>query len=616
MRADALVPSPAPSTYDEAQVVLKRLAGRDADSVWADFSPATAETLLKGLIPLSTESPPKSSSPQKRADQLDAASLETTLPVEPLLPRLSENTLLAVLETAPDAMIVIDDRGVIVLANAETEQTFGYGRSELLGRRIECLVPARYRMRHVQQRRDFFKSPRTRAMGSGLPLFAVHKDGHEFPVEISLSPVETDSGLLVTSAIRDVSEQKKRQAELAKAEARYRSLVEEIPAVTFMAALDGGINELYVSPQIVDLLGFTQEEWLNDPVLWHRQLHPEDRDRWHLEFARTCATAEPFRSVYRFLARDGRVVWVLGEAKVVHDPDGRPMFLQGVAFDITRMKNAEEELKELNHTLNDRVAEKTAALERSNEALARYGDRVAHEMKKPVARIYDVLNGPASPLHSRETPEKRLAKIRLIADDTKKLVEEMLRYALVSQDAKDLVPVDLATLFREVRAELQTEIENVGAKVSTRSLPTVVGHRESLKSVFRNLIDNAIKYRANRPLKVRIQAKAHDGRWLITVTDNGMGINKHPKHRPEKNYWDEIFVLFHRHETKTPSGERIPGHGIGLSYCQRVIEHHGGRIWVESELGKGTTFFFTLPAQPNTSEETADFTTIAMTNLP
>src|SRR5438128_9505662 len=115
------------------------------------------------------------------------------------------------------------------------------------------------------------------------------------------------------------------ETKLRLAEARYRTLVEQMPVVTFLAALDGGVNELYVSPQIESLLGFSQKEWVENPVLWYTQLHPEDRDRWHLEFAKTCATGEHFRSVYRFLARDGRVIWVHGEAMVFRDEHGRPL---------------------------------------------------------------------------------------------------------------------------------------------------------------------------------------------------------------------------------------------------------------------------------------------------
>ena len=131
-----------------------------------------------------------------------------------------------------------------------------------------------------------------------------------------------------------------------RAESRYRTLVEQLPAVTFMAALNGEDNELYVSPQIESLLGFSQEEWLGDPILWYRQLHPDDRVRWHNEFARTCASAEHFRDEYRFIARDGRVVWVHGEAQVIRDDQGNPLYLQGIAFDITERKWAEEALRE------------------------------------------------------------------------------------------------------------------------------------------------------------------------------------------------------------------------------------------------------------------------------
>ncbi len=127
-----------------------------------------------------------------------------------------------------------------------------------------------------------------------------------------------------------------------RAEARYRALVEQIPAVTFMAALDGSASELYVSPQIEELLGFSAQEWLDEPFLRYCQLHPEDQARWVDDFARACFSGERFRAEFRFLTRDGRIVWVHGEAKLVSDENGVPAFLHGVAFDITERKRAEE----------------------------------------------------------------------------------------------------------------------------------------------------------------------------------------------------------------------------------------------------------------------------------
>ena len=131
-------------------------------------------------------------------------------------------------------------------------------------------------------------------------------------------------------------------AALRAAELRFRTLVEQIPAVTFMAVLGEGKNEIYVSPHVQAMLGFSQEEWLSDPFLWYTQLHPDDRDLWNQEFARGCRTGGPFRAECRFLARDGRTVWVHGEARLVRDDHGRPMFLQGVAFDITESKRAQQ----------------------------------------------------------------------------------------------------------------------------------------------------------------------------------------------------------------------------------------------------------------------------------
>ena len=623
MSNEDLATLPVPATYEEADAILQKLATGTADLIWANLSKKEAEALMRSLAGESLAPPTEDGTPRldhsapvvsspgrtgtkpvpKSTDQIDLAWDKQEAREAPRSPpHLSIKTLLSLLETAPDAIVVIDPSGVIVLVNGQTEKMFGYDRLDLVGKKVEILVPLRNRSRHVQQRREFFQSPHIRAMGSGLPLFGLRKDGREFPVEISLSPLETEDGILVTSTIRDVTERKVRDAQLAKAEARYRSLVEEIPAVTFMAALDEGINELYVSPQIVDLLGFTQKEWLEDPVLWHRQLHPEDRERWHIEFARTCATAQPFRSVYRFIARDGRVVWVLGEAKVVRDKVGRPLFLQGVAFDITERKNAEEELKLLNQTLGHRVAERTVELDRSNKDLERFGDFVCHELKKPVGALFDALEGPIDRLQAKDS-RKRLARISHIANDMAKLIEEMFAYARVNEDVKQFCPTDCTALFRDARAALAKEIEANAAAVSASRLPVALGHRESLLLVFRNLLSNAIKYRAKRRLKVRVSAQRRKGEWLFSVRDNGMGIEKHNKYTPHINKLEQIFKLFQRENVKGPEGERIAGHGIGLSYCQRVIEHHGGKIWVDSEVGKGSTFYFTLPAVHEDEEQ-------------
>src|SRR5882757_10505009 len=141
--------------------------------------------------------------------------------------------------------------------------------------------------------------------------------------------------------------QTQKQADLAPSgETVYRTLVEQIPAIIFMANLDGGVSEAYVSPHIEAALGFTREEWLDDPIRWYYQIHPDDRERWSIEAAQTLTTGKAFRSSYRVLARDGHVVWFQCEARIVTRPDGRPWFLQGVGFDISELKRTEEALQD------------------------------------------------------------------------------------------------------------------------------------------------------------------------------------------------------------------------------------------------------------------------------
>jgi PAS domain S-box-containing protein len=172
-----------------------------------------------------------------------------------------------------------------------------------------------------------------------------------------ISPAEAENLLveLATVFLSDSSHQsvsadppsdEEQQDELPNADAIYRALVEQIPAVVFMAHLDRGIGEAYVSPQIEATLGFSQEEWLEDPIRWYQQLHPEDKQRWSVEAARMFLSGTPLRSAYRVIARDGRVVWFHCEAKMIRRKDGRPWFIHGIGFDITEMKRIEEALQE------------------------------------------------------------------------------------------------------------------------------------------------------------------------------------------------------------------------------------------------------------------------------
>jgi PAS domain S-box-containing protein len=144
---------------------------------------------------------------------------------------------------------------------------------------------------------------------------------------------------------------------LLSVEAKYRALVEQIPAVVFMAYLDKGIGEAYVSPQIEETLGFSQSEWLEDPVRWYQQIHPDDKMRWSVEAAEMFLSGKPLRSSYRVIARDGKTLWFQCEAKMIRHEDGRPWFIHGVGFDITERKSLEEAILEISATEQRRIAQ-------------------------------------------------------------------------------------------------------------------------------------------------------------------------------------------------------------------------------------------------------------------
>ncbi len=270
-----------------------------------------------------------------------------------------------ILDAMPDGLVIVNPQGVIIGSNAAALSIFGYEQKQLVGLTIEALLPERFRAGHVAKRNDYLTAPRHRPMGQSLKLLGQRRDGSEFPVEVSLSPYRAGRQVCAICIIRDVSDRERRQAELQRAELRYRTVVEQMPAVTFMASLDGRANEFYVSPQIEKLLGFSQQEWLNDPVLWYTRLHPDDRERWHREFAQTCSAGTEFCAEYRFLAKSGKVVWVQGEAKMIRDAQGAPLMLHGIAFDITARKEAENVLERSRDELEEMVRTRTAELARA-----------------------------------------------------------------------------------------------------------------------------------------------------------------------------------------------------------------------------------------------------------
>lgn len=375
---------------------------------------------------------------------------------------------------------------------------------------------------------------------------------------------------------------------LKRSNATLRATVERLDEAVHRAELASlqakiGFHEYLVlddrqiwTPEMERLFGLAPGTFEGSPDDWIKRIHPADRqriaqNRWNCIARR----APDWKDEYRAVLPDGRIRWLESRSRLFYTERGSLKRILGATIDVTDRRDLEEGLRE-----------QSEQLERSNQELVRFAYAVSHDLKEPLRGITAMTELFLSRARdSLDQDSLRMLNFVLSsAGRMKRLIQDILELALAGGNSIERsAGVKAGAVLETALQDLKEAIVESGARVSAGPLPAVRAIEAQLLRLFENLIGNAIKYRGEERPEIRVSASESGQEWLFCVSDNGSGID--PLNR------EHVFDTFWR----GPEAPRTDGTGLGLAICKRIVQQHDGRIWVESELGKGAQFYFTLP---------------------
>jgi len=403
-------------------------------------------------------------------------------------------------------------------------------------------------------------------------------------VSLSVSPIRASSGALTGASViaRDRTERKRAEEALREVQEAFRSAFDEAPIGMALFSVDPGDDGrlLQVNASLSEITGYTREELLRMSL--HAVTHPLDQER-ELPLAEDLisGTIPNYKLEKRFVRSDGAPMWVLHNVSTVHDASGRLLYGIAQVQDITERKRAEEGLARVAAELEKRAIE----LERSNADLQQFAYVASHDLSEPLRMVSSYVQ-LLERRYSDQLDQDAHEFIEFAVDGVnrmQRLIEDLLAYSRVGTSEYRHERVDIGALVDDTLGGMRATVADTGAIVTHGELPAVVGDESQLRQLFQNLISNGIKFVQEGPPRIHVAAERQAHAWSFAVADNGIGID--PQHA------ERIFAVFKRLHGR----DAYPGSGIGLSICKRIVERHGGRIWVEANEGGGSRFCFTLP---------------------
>ena len=488
--------------------------------------------------------------------------------------RTEEELYRVVVETASDAVVSINHRGDILLANHATETTFGYEPSELIGQPLTILMPEYLRELHQAGLKRYQETGHRHINWQSTELIGLRQNGEEFPVEVSFGEVINNGHPVFTGFIRDISGRKRAEEALRANQRELSLIVETIPGMVWCAAPDGELN--YLNQRILDYTGTGPDAWAQ--LGWANFLHPDDVEATVGAWSRAVATGQPYDRQCRFRRSDSVYRWFRALGQAACDAGGKVTRWYGLLIDIDDRKNMEAALRDSQARLSR--ATRTATV-------GEFAAAIAHEINQPLTAV--VTNGHAC-LRWLSAEPPGLAKAheaaeRIVRDGSE--AGEIVRRirALFKQAPLEKIDLDLNEVIVEVLVLLNGETMRRRVAVETdldKDLIRVAGDRVQLQQLVFNLLLNGIEAMdlvVDRPKKVLISSKRQSQEAVqVEIRDSGVGLKD-----PEK-----VFEAFFTTKEN--------GMGMGLAVCRSIIDAHHGRLWAASNENAGTTFSFTLPA--------------------
>jgi PAS domain S-box-containing protein len=395
--------------------------------------------------------------------------------------------------------------------------------------------------------------------------------GKESWVNTIKTPVRDLNGEIVglLGIFWDITGRKQAEEEIKDNEKRFRELIESLPQLFWTTRVDGPCD--YLSKQWIEYTGIPEAEQLG--YRWLEQLHPDDKERTVSEWMEKVKTGDSFDIEFRIRRNDGEYHWFKTRAVPMHDAEGNIIKWFGSNTDFDDIKKAEERLYKLN-----------SDLERSNKELEQFAYVASHDLQEPL-RMISSFTQLLYKRYNDKLDKDANEFIEYIvdgADRMQRLIQDLLSFSRITTRGGNFTQADTHQALGEAILNLQILIKESGAIITNENLPVVFADYSQVVQLFQNFIGNSIKFRSEESPHIHISSKLINDELVFSVKDNGIGI--------DPMYFDRIFVIFQR----LNAGKQYPGTGIGLAICHRIVQRHEGKIWVESLLGKGSVFHFTL----------------------